>query len=43
VEGYDIIGDIHGCAAQLEALLSDLGYRPDERGGAFRHPQRQAV
>jgi hypothetical protein len=43
VEGYDIIGDIHGCAAHLEALLSDLGYRPDGPGGAFRHPQRQAI
>ena len=21
----------------------DLGYRPDERGGAFRHPERQAI
>jgi Calcineurin-like phosphoesterase len=43
VEGYDIIGDIHGCAAQLESLLSDLGYQPDERTGAYQHPQRQAI
>ena len=32
---YDIIGDIHGCAAELEALLHSLGYR--EEGRAFRH------
>lgn len=38
---YDIIGDIHGHAAALKALLRDLGYR--ETGGAWRHPSRQAV
>jgi hypothetical protein len=43
VESYDIIGDVHGCAAKLEALVRDLGYRPDERTGAYRHPQRQAI
>ena len=29
---HDIIGDIHGHADQLEALLTGLGYR--HRGGA---------
>lgn len=29
IEGYDIIGDVHGCALTLEQLLSDLGYRQD--------------
>lgn len=24
---FDIIGDVHGCAAELEALLAKLGYR----------------
>ena len=38
---YDVIGDIHGHADALAALLSDLGYR--ERGGAWRHPDRQAL
>lgn len=38
---YDIIGDIHGHADALKALLSDLGYR--ERGGTWRHPDRQAL
>lgn len=39
--GYDIIGDIHGEADALEALLTLLGYR--ERQGIWRHPDRQAV
>lgn len=38
---YDIIGDIHGHADALEALLSDLGYR--NARGAWRHPDRQAL
>lgn len=38
---HDIIGDIHGHADQLEALLSKLGYT--NRGGAWRHPSRMAV
>lgn len=40
-EGYDLIGDIHGHAATLRALLERLGYR--ERDGRFRHPSRQAI
>ncbi len=38
---YDIIGDIHGHADALKALLTDLGYRP--KGDAWRHPDRQAL
>ena len=41
--GYDIIGDVHGCATKLEALLVDLGYRPDAPNGAYRHPERTAI
>lgn len=37
----DIIGDIHGHADQLEALLSALGYR--HVAGAYRHPTRTAI
>lgn len=40
-EGYDIIGDVHGRAQELKALLGRLGYA--EAGGSFRHPDRQAV
>ncbi|MEU3935836.1 polynucleotide kinase-phosphatase [Streptomyces sp. NPDC029044] len=36
---FDIIGDIHGCAAELEALLGKLGYvdgvHPDGRTAVF--------
>ena len=39
--GYDVIGDVHGHADALTALLRRLGYR--ERGGAWRHPERTAV
>lgn len=38
---HDIIGDIHGHADQLEALLAELGYR--QRNGAWRHPSRSAI
>lgn len=38
---HDIIGDIHGHADQLEALLVKLGYW--HRGGAWRHPSRTAI
>ena len=40
--GYDVIGDIHGHAAKLEALLRKLGYV--ERRGRWVPPQdRQAI
>lgn len=38
---YDIIGDVHGQAEKLHALLAHLGYR--ERDGGFRHPDRTAI
>ena len=38
---YDIIGDIHGHADALKALLAKLGYR--EEGGAWRQADRQAI
>ena len=41
IMNYDIIGDIHGHAEALKALLSGMGYR--ENQGAWRHPERQAV
>ncbi|MGV0741047.1 metallophosphoesterase [Mycolicibacterium sp. XJ870] len=43
VQGYDIIGDIHGCATQLEALLVELDYQKTDRVGIYRHPDRQAI
>jgi len=38
---YDIIGDIHGHARSLEALLETLGYATTD--GVWRHPSRKAV
>lgn len=39
----DIIGDIHGCAGELEQLLEKLGYQPAGPYG-YTHPQgRKAV
>jgi hypothetical protein len=38
---YDIIGDIHGHADALVALLNKMGYR--EKQGAWRHPERMAI
>jgi hypothetical protein len=39
--GYDLIGDVHGCAHTLERLLDQLGYRRQD--GTWRHPRRQAL
>lgn len=38
---YDIIGDIHGHADALKALLASMGYR--ETADSWRHSQRQAI
>jgi protein phosphatase len=36
---FDIIGDVHGCFAELAALLRGLGYAVDAGGGSARHPE----
>lgn len=41
IEGYDLIGDVHGCGATLGALLEKLGYH--QRGGVYRHPRRKVI
>jgi hypothetical protein len=38
---YDIIGDIHGHAEALKALLASMKYQ--ERNGVWGHPERQAI
>ena len=39
--GYDIIGDIHGQADKLEALLTQMGYY--NTSGHWQHADRQAI
>lgn len=40
---FDVIGDVHGCGDELDALLDALGYLPGE-DGVRRHPEgRKAV
>ncbi|MCE9618679.1 MAG: aminotransferase class III-fold pyridoxal phosphate-dependent enzyme [Planctomycetes bacterium] len=38
---YDVIGDVHGHAEELEALLDHLGY--ERKSGVYRHSDRVAV
>ncbi len=44
---FDVVGDVHGCRAELEQLLERLGYSierdSDGRPVGARHPHRQAV
>ena len=39
---YDIIGDVHGHATALKALLAELDYQLDPQG-VWRHPTRRAI
>ena len=41
IEGWDVIGDVHGRLGALRALLGRLGYREDQ--GVWRNPTRKAV
>jgi hypothetical protein len=41
MDGYDIIGDVHGCADKLEGLLIKLGYEKSD--GVYQHPERKAI
>ncbi|SEN17709.1 metallophosphoesterase [Halomonas caseinilytica] len=40
-EGYDLIGDVHGCGATLAVLLERLGYH--QQDGVYRHPRRRVI
>jgi hypothetical protein len=39
--GYDIIGDIHGHADELEGLLKKLGYH--QKNSCYQHSERQVI
>jgi hypothetical protein len=41
IQGYDLVGDIHGHADALHRLLHKLDYTEVE--GVFRHPQRKMI
>jgi Calcineurin-like phosphoesterase len=41
VQGYDLVGDIHGHADALHRLLKKLDYAEIE--GVFRHPDRKMI
>ncbi len=40
---FDVIGDVHGCADELEALLEELGYQSGATDCAYRHPEGRRV
>ena len=42
---FDIIGDVHGCCDELEALLAQLGYRVERDGERFgiSHPEARRL
>ncbi|NHC42066.1 polynucleotide kinase-phosphatase [Bacillus sp. MM2020_1] len=40
--GFDIIGDIHGCFEEFSELLSELGYHENEEG-YFIHPEGRKI
>jgi protein phosphatase len=44
---FDVIGDVHGCRAELETLLAELGYEittgADGRAAGAHHPGRRAI
>lgn len=41
MQGYDLIGDVHGCGETLVQLLEDMGYR--KIGGIYRHASRKVI
>ncbi len=41
VQGYDLIGDVHGCGKTLCALLEQMGYR--KQSGVYQHKNRKVV
>lgn len=43
MDGFDLIGDIHGHADALKALLRRLGYSSRGSRYGYRHPSRKAI
>jgi len=40
-QGYDLIGDIHGCGNSLALLLKKMGYQ--HANGSYCHPNRKVI
>lgn len=42
---FDIIGDVHGCYAELRSLIAELGYEVTEENGRFAisHPEGRRI
>jgi len=40
-QGYDLIGDVHGCMMTLVKLLEQLGY--SKRNGVYQHSNRKVI
>jgi len=40
-QGYDLIGDVHGCAHSLESLLLKMDYQHSK--GCYRHKSRKVI
>ncbi|MEL6181722.1 MAG: AAA family ATPase, partial [Myxococcota bacterium] len=43
VPGLDIIGDVHGCSTELDALLAQLGWSREGQSGHWSHPEDRMV
>ena len=41
IQGYDLIGDVHGCGHSLERILQEMGYQ--HRRGCYRHVRRKVI
>lgn len=41
MQAFDLIGDVHGYADELRALLGRLGY--EQQAGVYRHPDRSVI
>jgi len=41
VQGYDLIGDVHGCALALQRLLKKMDYQ--HVNGCYRHASRKVI
>ncbi|WP_106477264.1 metallophosphoesterase [Phytohalomonas tamaricis] len=41
LDGYDLIGDVHGCGATLAVLLEKMGYTQCD--GIYCHPRRKVI